>query len=110
MPASRRQAWFPTTTRWTEDDAHSALDAWKRSGLGAHRFAREHGISAQRLYWWRDRLAARPLVSLVPGKIVDAAEDVRSGAHVVIRTGVTTLEITGASAEWIARLVRELAA
>src|SRR5438045_2192634 len=48
MAGPQRNAWFPTTTRWTEDDGRVALDAWKRSGLGAHAFAREHGITAQR--------------------------------------------------------------
>jgi hypothetical protein len=98
---------FPTTTRWTEDDARVALDAWERSGLGAHAFARKHGITAQRLHWWRDRLAARPLVSLVPGKIVEDTHD-GDRAHVVIRVGDTALEIAGASAAWVARLLREL--
>ena len=107
MAASRSSA-FPRTTRWTEDDARVALDSWKRSGLGAHRFAREHGITAQRLYWWRDRLTARPLVSLVPGEIVDVAhEDDR--VQIVIRAGETTMEISRASAAWIAQLARLLA-
>jgi len=110
MSGSRRSAWFSRTTRWTEDDARVALDAWKRSGLGAQAFARDHGITAQRLYWWRDRIAGRRLASLVPGKIVAAADDGEaSQAHVVIRTAVTALEIAGASPSWIARLVRELA-
>lgn len=108
MARPRRTAWFSTTTRWTEDDARVALDAWKRSGLGAHAFAREHGITGQRLYWWRDRLAARALVSLVPGEIVDASQD-GERAHLVIRTGEATIEIVEASAAWVARLVRELA-
>jgi hypothetical protein len=108
MAALRGNGWFPTTTRWTADDARVALDAWKRSGLGAHTFAREHGITAQRLYWWRDRLAARSVVSLVPGEIVDTAPD-GEHADVVIRAGEATLEIAGASASWVARLVRELA-
>lgn len=114
MAASRRSRWFPTTTRWTEDDARVALDAWKRSGVGAHAFAREHGITAQRLYWWRDRLAVRPLVSLVPGKIVDVVDrrDDGDGARVTVRVDSvagTTITISGATASWIAGFVRELA-
>src|SRR5438128_727887 len=105
---TRQRAWFPTTTRWTEDDARTALDAWKASGVGAHTFAREHGITAQRLYWWRDRLAARPLVALVPGEIVDTARD-SERARIAIHVGEATIEIADASAAWVARLVRELA-
>ena len=109
MAASRINGWFPTTTRWSADDARVALDAWKRSGLGAQTFAREHGISAQRLYWWRDRLAARPpAMSLVPGEIVEAAVDGEQ-TSLVIRVGEATIEIADASASWVARLVRELA-
>jgi hypothetical protein len=108
--ATSRGGWFPTTRRWTEDDARAAVDAWKRSGLGAHRFARRHGITAQRLYWWRDRLAGQSPVSLVPGEIIGVADDSKDGhARVVIRLGEAAVEITGASPAWIARLVRELA-
>lgn len=110
MAASRGTAWFPTTRRWTEDDARVALDAWKRSGLGARAFAREHGVAEQRLYWWRDRLAATPLVSLVPGEVVDVARVHEvDEVQIVIRAGETTMEISRASAMWIAQLVRALA-
>jgi hypothetical protein len=108
MAASRSNAWFPTTKRWSEDDARAAIDAWKRSGLGARAFAREHGITEQRLYWWRDRLAATPLVSLVPGEIVGVA-DAGDRVQIVIRAGQTTMEVSRASAAWIAELVRALA-
>ena len=108
MAGSRGNKWFPTTTRWSEDDGRAALDAWRRSGLGARSFAREHGISEQRLYWWRDRLAATPLMSLVPGEIVDVAHE-SERLQIVIRAGQTTMEISCASAGWIAELVRALA-
>ena len=112
MSASRGTTWFATTKRWTEDEARAALDAWKLSGLGAHAFARQHGITPQRLYWWRERVAARPLVSLVPGEIVDGKRDdqgERERAHVVIRVGEATIEIADAGVTWVAKLVRELA-
>lgn len=108
MAASRGTSWFPTTTRWSEDDGRAALDAWTRSGLGAEAFARKHGITAQRLYWWRNRLATTPLVSLVPGEIIETSHD-GERAHLVIRTGEATIEVVDASSAWVARLVRELA-
>lgn len=108
--ATSRGGWFSTTGRWSEADARAALDAWKRSGVGAHTFARQHGITAQRLYWWRDRLAGQSLVSLVPGEIIGVADDSKDEhAHVVIRSGEAMIEIADASAAWVARLVRELA-
>jgi len=57
---------------WTEDDARLALDEWRRSGQTIAAFAREHQMSAPRLYWWRKRLpkdGAAPMTSLVPAKI-----------------------------------------
>jgi transposase-like protein len=44
-------------TRWSELDARIVLEAVERSGDTIHAFAREHGLPAHRLYWWRERLA-----------------------------------------------------
>ena len=112
MAKPRRSTWYPPARRWTEDDARGALDAWRRSGLGGPTFAREHGITAQRLYWWRDRLttASAALVSLVPGEIVGAAEpdgDADRG-RLVVRAGDAVIEISEVTATWVAALVREL--
>jgi transposase-like protein len=46
-------------TRWSELDARIVLEAVERSGDSIHAFAREHGLPAHRLYWWRERLADR---------------------------------------------------
>lgn len=100
-------------TEWTEDDARIALEAWRRSGSSIAVFARERGVSAPRLYWWRRRLApekAGPAtVSLVPATIVSTAVP---GAAVVIRLpNAIAVEIASADVPpaWIADLVAELA-
>lgn len=43
--------------RWSEEDARLVLKAVEGSGSTIHAFAREHGLQAHRLYWWRERLA-----------------------------------------------------
>jgi transposase-like protein len=93
---------------WTEDDARLALDEWQRSGQTIAAFAREHQMSAPRLYWWRKRLArngAAPTTSLVPAKIVARSEM----AAVVIRlpSGVA-IEMASTSPCAIAAVVSEL--
>jgi hypothetical protein len=93
---------------WTEDDARLALDEWRRSGQTIAAFAREHHMSAPRLYWWRKRLpkdGAVPMMSLVPAKIVARSEM----TAVVIRlpSGVA-IEMANTSPRAIAAVVREL--
>lgn len=41
---------------WREEDGRLALEAWRRSGLPLATFARQHGLGATRLRWWRERL------------------------------------------------------
>lgn len=43
-------------SRWTEVEARAAIKAWKTSGLRATEFARQRGISPQRLYWWMKKV------------------------------------------------------
>jgi hypothetical protein len=42
--------------QWTEIEARSVLEAWRRSGLGIEAFARSRGLVPQRLYWWKKKL------------------------------------------------------
>lgn len=80
--------------KWTEVEARGVLDAWRRSGLPLERFAKERGIVAQRLRWWRKKLnraaralAAGPTPALLPVRL--AAEVPRRGepVTVLLRTG-----------------------
>ena len=45
--------------QWREADARQALDTWERSGQSMSAFMRQHGMSADRLRWWRKRLNGR---------------------------------------------------
>jgi transposase-like protein len=93
---------------WSEEDARLALEEWRRSGTSIAAFARERGISAPRLYWWRKRLAvnwsrAEPVLSLVPATVLS------TDAAIVIRVpGGLAIEVANASPNWIATVVAEL--
>ncbi len=59
--------------QWTEVEAHGVLEAWCRSGLPLERFAKQKGLVAQRLRWWKQKfefqqraLATRPAPALLP--------------------------------------------
>lgn len=46
-----------TNRQWTEAYAREVLARGDRRGLSTAALARELGVSAQRIYWWRKRLA-----------------------------------------------------
>jgi len=104
---------------WTEGEARAVLDEWKRSGKSMAAFARHHGLTAPRLYWWRKKLQATtattpalagpeaaptpPMMSLVPASIVVG------GASLMIRlAGEVSIEVAEASPSWVAAMVVEL--
>ncbi|HEX4492479.1 MAG TPA: hypothetical protein VH914_14830 [Acidimicrobiia bacterium] len=94
---------------WTEGDARQVLDEWRQSGQTIAAFARDRGVSAPRLYWWRRRLpkarAVAPVLSLVPAKIVARTDT----ASIVIRlpSGIA-IEMAHASPSMVAAIVSEL--
>jgi hypothetical protein len=84
--------------QWTKAEARQALAAWKKSGLPLGTFARERGIGAERLRWWRKRLSeTAPVkrkkkaaaVRLVPAMIDGSLADVWPEVAVSIRFPVT---------------------
>lgn len=92
---------------WTPDDARRIFDEWRQSGDSLAAFARRHGISSARLYWWRKRLGTESLelrtLSLVPATVTDGA------AAITIRlpNGIG-IEAASATPAWIAAVVAEL--
>jgi len=80
-------------------------------------FAGEHGVGAQRLYWWRKRLESKMddvATSVAPLTFIPAAvSSAGSTARLVLRLpGGVEIEATGADAvpaDWVAALVRALA-
>ena len=47
-----------TKRNWTEEQARQVLARAEREGLSATELARELNVSAQKIYWWRQRLSA----------------------------------------------------
>lgn len=77
---------------WTEDEARRKLAELERSGLSLVAWSSHEGVSPQRVYCWRDRLAVahRPLPQLVevavrpqPQPVGGAIEVVWPSGHIV---------------------------
>jgi len=99
--------------RWSREQAAAVLEEWKSSGLSLAAFARERGVVAQRLHWWRARLRGQPAPravspehKLVPAIITGAP---LFAASVTIRatTGevVEVSEPSSVSPDWLAAVV-----
>jgi transposase-like protein len=95
---------------WTDDDARTLLEEWRRSGESIAAFARRRSVSAWQLYAWRKKLRmtatsrAEHTLSLVPASIVAV-----SSTTLTLRLpGVVSIDVTNASPIWVATLVAEL--
>jgi Transposase len=104
--------------RWTASDAMWALDQWAASGGAITRFARAHGIDANRLIRWRARLewrrpaegATAPMlvpVTVLAATAAEPARDAREAAVVVVagQVRVEVRELSAASRSWVAQLL-----
>lgn len=99
-------------TRWSEVDARIVLDAVERSGDTIHAFAREHGLPAHRLYWWRERLAGA--IDEEPGDLGQLAfapvvvTGLARPSALLVRFGEVELEIIEpqrVDPAWLARVI-----
>ena len=99
--------------RWSREQAAAVLEEWKSSGLSIAAFARERGVVAQRLHWWRARLrdqsaprVARSGRKLVPAIITGVP---LLAAPVTVRTTTGELvdvsEPSSVSPDWLAAVV-----
>jgi hypothetical protein len=62
--------------QWSEVEARGVLAAWQKSGLTIERFARDRGITPQRIHWWKKKLSTsqeRPL-ALLPVQVADTSK------------------------------------
>jgi transposase-like protein len=102
--------------RWTERLGREAVDYWTASGLSGIAAARELGVDAQRLYWWRDRLGLAhddaPEVCALPSQFVPVVVREDAGQRfarpsLVVEVGdglrVEVYEADAATAAWLAR-------
>jgi len=88
MPKQISLALYRSGRRWTETEAREALSALDASGLSATEFAYRQGIDAQRLYWWRRRLANSSQESATPSFVELSPSSVGIGhVEVILRSG-----------------------
>lgn len=118
MSKRTAEEWFSElrgSRPWTEEEARRVLDAWEKSGEPVNKFARGVGLGAGRVYWWRKRLsvttdkACTPTATFLP-MVVREAPLASHGATVWTRDGhrVEVSSLDGASAVWVAMVVRSL--
>lgn len=105
---------------WTEQQARKVLQKQRESGDGVTTFARRMGVTPQRLFWWRARLAAQLAYSdqpaeihdmprLVPVVVHDEGDEGACATPLVVRIGehvrVDVRYPDASSAAWVALLV-----
>ena len=109
--------------RWRAEEAQRILDEWATSGEQLHVFAQRRGLMPQRLRWWQKRLAGKQR-----RRVVDSAGSASRPAFLPVtvrplerESVLATVEtasglrvelhaLDGASAVWIASLIRALGA
>ena len=112
-----------SSTRWSTDEARRILDEWATSDETLHAFAKGRGLVPQRLWWWQKRLggkrrprgAGSAAIATVPAFLpvtVRAVEPESILATVETADGlrVELRVLDGASASWVASLVKALGA
>lgn len=116
--AAKRQArrW----QQWSPEEAQEVLKEWRASGLPLGRFARQRGLGAERLRWWKKRLGdwsekrgGTQKGALVPVVLTEQVAAVEVGrVPVVVRVPggivVEVAEPTAVSAQWLAGVVSQL--
>lgn len=99
----------PASSYWTPAIARDVLTALDRSGASAAQFARTHGLSVQRLRYWRARVAttattAAPEITFVPIATTSGAP-----AQIEIALGGVALRLReDVDPEHLARIVAAL--
>lgn len=92
VDADRASDWTPPTRggRWSEAVGRAMVESFRRSGDSQGAFARRHGMNAQRVKYWVDRVEGRRAhvaarrarqsaqVSFAPVRVVDAANTARA--------------------------------
>ncbi len=70
---------------WGEHEARAALAELSRSGESIAEFARRRGVSAQRIYYWKKRVAE----AMAPAFVAVSLPSTRSDQIEIVAGGVT---------------------
>lgn len=112
-----RKGWRQADS-WTEAEARAALAECKEGGQTVVEYAQQHGIRAERLYAWRQRLkkahgvaSAVDTTALIPVTVRSdtATRPSSSRGIVIVNDGPLRIEIADVntvSATWVAALIR----
>jgi hypothetical protein len=92
---------------WTEEQARAALEELAGSGVSIARFAASKGVSAQRIAYWKKRLAESVTPRFV-GVDVSTAVTSAGGRIEVLLDGITLRIPEGANPERVADLIDAL--
>jgi hypothetical protein len=91
-------------SRWSAVEAERELANWGASGKSLTAYARERGLNAQRLHWWKARVTAGPVAAAQVPAFAPAF--IRSSPPATLRIGTEiVLEVDSpgsVSAEWLA--------
>jgi hypothetical protein len=102
--ADGRRRW----QHWTEPQARAAIEELARSGLSTAKFAEAKGISAQRIAYWKKRLAEAGPTQFVPVDVSGcAASPAVSYLEIVVGT-VTVRVREDLDVRHLARIVEAL--
>jgi hypothetical protein len=116
----RKPARKPRWRQWTAEEARRVVEAWRASGLPLATFARQRGLCAERVRWWRLRLGdwqrapGEERQQLVPAVVTELApEPAATASAVTVRApGDVVVEIADVGAvpaSWLSALVIGLA-
>ncbi len=100
---------------WSQGEAREVLQAWAASGLTMAEYARAHGLSEKRLWYWRKRLKGlgfepeRTLdaqaAPFAPVRVVPSHPEGRCCFEVVLSSGMTVRVPGGFEAVELKRLL-----
>ena len=97
--------------RWAEADARIVVSSWQRSGKRVSEFAREYGLTSQRLVRWSERLqgGSRGSVRFHPVRLVGGERGgERDAIEVVLLDGRRVRVREGFSSEELGRVLEVL--
>lgn len=100
--------------KWNAAEARAVLARIEREGTSMAQKARELGISAQKLYWWRHRLKEEALAKRQPGptfielRAGSEKQTQPTGFTVHVRGGRALEVVPGFDAEELGRLIAAL--
>lgn len=106
MPKSHRSS--SPRVRWTSAQAGAVLAEQQASGLSLLAFARDNGLSAKRLYWWRRRLEAGSNANVPRPAFVEVTTGARELVEIIVRTGRVLRVPASVDPDSLVRLVEAL--